>query len=226
MSFKLIVFDWDGTLMDSEANIVAIMKQAIVDVGVDPRTTQEIRNIIGLGLKEAVEALYPDEGDTKRLAVVERYRYHFLRQDVNATELFDGAVTLLQQLSDAGYFLAVATGKGRRGLDRVLDALDMRKFFHVTRCADETRSKPHPQMLLEIMAFVGVEPQHTLMVGDSEYDMLLAQNAGVSSVAVSYGVHEIERMLAHRPLFCIDEIGQLWSCLQQQAVHPQVSSIE
>lgn len=226
MGYQLIVFDWDGTLMDSEATIVATMQQAIADVGLESRTNDQIRNIIGLGLKEAVEALLPQHTNAEQGEVVERYRYHFLKQDVSEVSLFDGVVPLLDQLTDAGYFLAIATGKGRRGLDKVLDAMALREYFHVTRCADETRSKPHPQMLHEILDFVGVPPQQAIMVGDSEYDMLLASNAGVDAAAVSYGVHEIERLQAHRPRICLDRIGDLWPWLQQQSMLAQSGSIE
>lgn len=226
MGYQLIVFDWDGTLMDSEATIVATMQQAIADVGVEPRSNDQIRNIIGLGLKEAVEALLPASGGAEQGAVVERYRYHFLKQDISDVSLFDGVVPLLDQLTEAGYFLAIATGKGRRGLDKVLDALALRDYFHITRCADETRSKPHPQMLHEILDYVGVTPAQALMVGDSEYDMLLATNAGVDSAAVSYGVHEIERLQAHGPRICLDRIGDLWPWLHQQSMLARPGSIE
>lgn len=209
MSYQLIIFDWDGTLMDSEARIVTTMQSAIGDLELEPRGREQVKNIIGLGLKEAVAALYPQQSSSVHDALADRYRSHFLAQDVESSELFEGAMDVLEKLSAQGYFLAVATGKGRRGLNKVLAELNVAHLFHVTRCADETRSKPHPQMLLEILDFVGLDPAQAIMVGDTEYDMELARNAGVAPVAVSYGVHERERLLSHQPLACLDDIRQL-----------------
>lgn len=209
MSYQLIVFDWDGTLMDSEARIVTTMQTAIGDLELEPRSRDQVKNIIGLGLKEAVAALYPQQLPSAHDALADQYRLHFLGQETESSELFEGALDVLESLSAQGYFLAVATGKGRRGLNKVLTELNVAHLFHVTRCADETRSKPHPQMLLEILDFVGLDPGQAIMVGDTEYDMELARNAGVAPVAVSYGVHERERLLSHQPLACLDDIRQL-----------------
>jgi phosphoglycolate phosphatase len=205
--FDLIVFDWDGTLMDSEAHIVASMERAIHDLDLPRLEKSAIRNIIGLGLREAILSLYPAANDDTCRQLTDRYRYHFLADD--PCETFQGAQEVLQSLSEQGYWLAVATGKGRRGLDRVLESTGFERYFHVTRCADETRSKPHPQMLEEIMDELGVEPSSTLMVGDTEYDLQMAQNAGAAAMAVSYGVHTVERLMACQPLACLDAIHEL-----------------
>jgi phosphoglycolate phosphatase len=209
--FKLVVFDWDGTLMDSQARIVACLRAAVADVGLAPRSDDAYRNIIGLGLAEAMQSLFPEYSASAHAALVERYRHHFLGANATPSTLFAGAEETVRNLAERGLFLAVATGKGRNGLDRVLADTGLGKWFHATRCADETFSKPHPQMLLEIMDVLGAEPHETLMVGDTEYDMELARNAGTHALAVSYGVHAVDRLLAHDPLGCIDDIRELIS---------------
>lgn len=206
-TFELLVFDWDGTLMDSEAHIVASMQRAVLDVELPALSDAPVRDIIGLGLPEAIEVLLPHTGASERQAVADRYRYYFLAD--NPCAPFEGVEAVLQSLCDQGYWLAVATGKGRRGLDRVLAGTGFSRYFLETRCADETRSKPHPQMLQEIMATLGVSPARTLMIGDTEYDLQMAHTADAASLAVDYGVHERERLLACKPLGCLNSIRQL-----------------
>ncbi len=213
-STQLIVFDWDGTLMDSEARIVDCMRAAIEDLAMAPRTRQQMTEIIGLGLAEALAILYPQESPAEHAALTERYRYHFVEANSTPSTLFPGVEAMLTELNEQGHFLAVATGKGRRGLDRVLEETDTGRFFHVTRCADESFSKPHPQMLLEIMEQLGVNTRDTLMIGDTEYDLQMANNAGVPALAVSYGVHDLERLLNCRPLDYVDNIPALHNWLQ------------
>jgi phosphoglycolate phosphatase len=214
--FELIVFDWDGTLMDSEARIVDCMKQAICDLDLPTRTDDELKNIIGLGLKEALITLYPDGDEQIYNSLVAHYREHFLYTNQTPSELFAGVKEMLLELSERGHYLAVATGKGRQGLDKAMQGTGLEQFFHVTRCADETRSKPHPQMMEEIMTYVGTEPANTLMVGDTEYDLHMAHNARANSLAVSYGVHEKDRLLACNPLYCVDNIQQLHQWLTNE----------
>lgn len=209
MQHKLMVFDWDGTLMDSEARIVACMQGAIADLDMPQRTVDEIRNIIGLGLRESVATLLPDLSEMGYRALVERYRYHFLVGDKTPSLLFEGVIPLLSALLDKGHFLAIATGKGRQGLDKVLQETGLKTIFHASKCADETFSKPHPQMLLEIMAELGADAGETLMIGDTEYDMHMANNAGTAALAVSYGAHSKQRLLACRPLSCVDSVPEL-----------------
>ncbi len=220
--FNLLVFDWDGTLMDSEASIVVCMQAAIGDLGCESRNADSIKNIIGLGLREAVDVLYPGSDDVFLKAMVERYRYHFLGGSEHHSELFPGAEQTVRELSEAGYLLAVATGKGRKGLDMVLEKTGLGQYFHTTRCADETFSKPHPQMLEEVMDELGAEPGETLMIGDTEYDLQMAINARTHSLAVSYGVHEKARLLQHGPLHCLDAISELNGWLAEQ--QPQTIS--
>jgi len=209
MTFKLIVFDWDGTLMDSEARIVDCMQIAITDAGLAPPSEDAVRNIIGLGLLEAVRALLPGESDDRHLWIKERYRLRYLGNEGRPTPLFTGADDVVKGLADQGYMLAVATGKGRSGLDQAMESSGLGAHFHTTRCADETFSKPHPGMLLQIMDEMGVLPDETLMVGDTEYDMQLATNAGTHALAVSYGVHERERLMQHPVLGCVDDVREI-----------------
>ena len=195
--------------MDSEARIVACMQAAIADLEMPFRSVDQIRNIIGLGLRESVVTLFNRLSDAKYRSLVDRYRYHFLVGDKTPSLLFDGVLLLLTQLLEKGHFLAVATGKGRQGLDKVLEETDLKTVFHATRCADESFSKPHPQMLLEIMDELGVEAKQTLMIGDTEYDLQMANNAGTAALAVSYGVHSKQRLLDCRPLSCVDTVAEL-----------------
>jgi len=214
--FNLLVFDWDGTVMDSEKSIVTALQAAIRDLELPERSDDEAKNIIGLGLREAVEALYPGSSDALHGELVERYRHHFLSEDPTPSPLFPGAAELLESLNDAGYLLAIATGKGRRGLDKVLDETGLRAQFVATRCADEAFSKPHPQMLEYLMDFTGSDPAETLMIGDTEYDMEMANNASTHALAVTYGVHERERLCKHNPLGVIDALKDLKPWLQSR----------
>ncbi|MEY6432439.1 HAD-IA family hydrolase [Thioalkalicoccus limnaeus] len=214
MSLRLIVFDWDGTLMDSEARIVACIQAAFVDIGEPPPPVEAARNVIGLGLEEAMAMLWPDADIEARRAVEDRYRTHFLGGNETPSELFPDARAILSWLDRRGYRLGVATGKSRRGLDEALATTSLDGFFQATRCADETRSKPHPEMLLQLMDELRIAPSETLMVGDTEYDMEMARNAGVGALAVAYGVHARERLLAHRPLGCLEVLGELPAWLE------------
>ena len=212
--YKLLVFDWDGTLMDSEAGIITCMQAAFRDLNMEEPTPDSVRNIIGLGLKEAVDAILP-ETDDPLLGdkLVESYRDNFLNKNIEKSELFPAVEETLTDLEQKGYLLAVATGKGRSGLDKVLNDTGLGHYFIATRCASETFSKPHPQMLNELIEYAGVEPSQALMIGDTEYDLLMANNAGTDSLAVSYGVHAVERLLQHEPVACIDAIHDLPGCL-------------
>ena len=201
---KLIVFDWDGTLMDSEAQIVACLHAAIADLGLEPMDDDTVKNVIGLGLREAVDTLVPGRDERFRQAFVAHYRKYWFQSE--ASLLFEGAREVLDTLKQQQLLLGVATGKARRGLERVLDETDLASCFHATRCSDEAPSKPHPRMLLDIMAKLDVLPGETLMVGDTEYDMEMATNAGAAKIAVRTGVHSEERLNRHAPLVCLDRL--------------------
>jgi phosphoglycolate phosphatase len=214
--FDLLVFDWDGTLVDSEALIVASMQAAAVALGLRPVRTDRVKDVIGLSLPEALRVLFPTHTAAVRERLASAYRRHYF-SPAQPPGLFPGAREAIQRLAEQGYLLAVATGKGRRGLDEGMAETELGAFFHATRTAEETASKPDPMMLREIMAELGVEPARTLMIGDSEYDMVMARNAGSPAVAVCYGVHPRERLLPHGPLTCVDSLVALHVWLGVQA---------
>jgi len=201
---KLIVFDWDGTLMDSEAQIVACLHAAIADLELAPMDDDTVKNVIGLGLREAIDTLVPGRDERFQQTFVEHYRKYWFQSE--ASQLFEGVREMLATLKQQQLLLGVATGKARRGLERVLDETDLAACFHATRCSDEAPSKPHPGMLLDIMAKLEVSPGETLMVGDTEYDMEMATNAGAAKIAVRTGVHSEERLNRHAPLVCLDRL--------------------
>lgn len=218
---KLLVFDWDGTLMDSEAQIVSCMQAAIDDLALESRSRDEVKDIIGLGLHEAVASLYPQADDVLVTRIADRYREHWLGGS-SQSQLFPGVEETLSLLKEEGFRLAVATGKGRRGLDKVLRETGLGELFDATRCSDETRSKPHPLMLEQIMGELRAAPEETAMIGDTEYDMEMARNAQAHPIAVTYGVHDWPRLQRHAPLACLDRITELsdWLAERGQAEFP------
>ncbi len=220
--FDLIVFDWDGTLMDSEAKIVRCMQAAAVDVGIPDPGTEAIRDIIGLGLNEAMQVLFPEQAPPRRADLVERYRRHFLELDTTGRRFSRVSRPGLAQLTEQGYLLAIATGKARRGLNRVLDDTDMHHLFTSSRCADEAFSKPHPQMLDDILDETGIDARRALMVGDTVYDMQMARSAKVAGLAVSYGVHARERLLDCGALSCV---GFLSRGVRMGQMNPQQPAV-
>ena len=202
---RLLVFDWDGTLSDSTAKIITAMQLAIGNLKLPAIDDEAVRNIIGLSLPEAITELYPLVSAFDR----ERLRLAYIDCFVNdhtQTALFPGVLEGLSQLNEAGFTLAVATGKARRGLDKALTD-NMAGLFAYSRCADEAHSKPHPQMLYELLEQSGVPADQTLMMGDTEYDMAMAQAAGVHRVAVSYGAHHIDRLKRYTPILSIDHFS-------------------
>lgn len=216
--YAILIFDWDGTLMDSAAHITHCMRNAIEAVGAELRSEQAIQNIIGLGLEEAVQHLYPQANNQLIQCIVEEYRQEFLVRNPHGSELFAGVRETLATLIEQGYYLAIATGKSRHGLDKVMAETHLASLFPITRCADETRSKPHPQMLEEILTDYNARPHDALMIGDSEYDMQMAKAIGMDALAVSYGVHDLERLLQHKPRGYVDDITAIPSWLMAQKV--------
>ncbi len=206
---ELVIFDWDGTLMDSEEVIVHAMLGAIGDLGLESRSHSEISNIIGLGLNEAVTTLYPGTDEAFAQQVADGYRAHFFGTSQGRDDLFPGVEDLLDGLKRDGVMIAVATGKSRRGLGLVLEETGLDNLFHSTRCADETCSKPDPQMVNEILHELQIEREAALMVGDTEYDLVMAQRAGIPSIGVCYGVHSAERLQRHGPIACVESIAAI-----------------
>jgi phosphoglycolate phosphatase len=208
-SRRLVVFDWDGTLMDSTGQIVAAAMVTIRDLGLPERPPEAVRDIIGLGLREGWHRLFPELDADGFAAFVDAYRERFLSPAFQTARLFERAAEVVEELADRGLLLAVATGKSRRGLDRDLDNSGLVRFIHASRTADETRSKPDPAMLRELMQQLAVDPESTLMVGDTEWDLEMARRAGVASVGAAYGAHARERLERYQPMACIEAIEAL-----------------
>lgn len=206
--FDLIVFDWDGTLADSANTIVFSIQGAARDLGVTEPSNEDARYVIGLGLSEAIEHLFPSLTSQKLSLLSERYRHHYLAQDKEIS-LYKGASEIIRALHAENFLLAVATGKSRAGLNRAFKSSGLGSFFHASRCADETFSKPHPAMLLELMSQFGVEANRTLMIGDTTHDLQMATNACVSGVGVTYGAHPKENLEAMAPLICVESVTKL-----------------
>lgn len=214
--FDLLVFDWDGTLMDSAAAIVAAIQAACRDLDIVQPSEEQARHVIGLGLSDALRHAVPDLPEARYPQMVERYRHHYLSRDHELT-LFAGAEAMIAELAEAGFMLAVATGKSRLGLDRALKVSGLQGYFHDSRCADECHSKPHPQMLEELMGVFGIPTARTVMIGDTTHDLLMASNAGVDALAVTYGAHPPEALAGHAPLATLHNIPELHSWLMRHA---------
>ena len=209
MAYQLVIFDWDGTVMDSTGRIIACMHQAGADLCLPVLEDDAVREIIGLGLPEALRTLYPGIGDRDLERMRERYAAHFVAAEASPSRLYPGARETLATLRAAGLRLAVATGKSRKGLDRVWASSGLGDSFDASRCADETHSKPHPAMVTELLTELGVAPERALVVGDTSFDLQMARDAGVDRVAVSYGAHPVDRLMNFHPLAVIDALPQL-----------------
>lgn len=216
--YELLIFDWDGTLSDSIGRIVDAMRQAAILAGHPLRDDQAIKGIIGLGLPEAIRTLYPDISGNDLIEFRRHYADCYMALDVEPSKLFDGVRESLEAFRAEGYRMAVATGKARRGLDRVLKAHGWLEYFDVTRAADETASKPDPLMLNEILQHCGVGPEKALMVGDASFDLQMARNAGMDSVAVGYGAQALDDLLHYEPQLAIKHFSELRAWLGVRAV--------
>lgn len=216
MKYELVVFDWDGTLLDSAGAIVQAIQAACADLELPIPSDQQARHVIGLGLADAMRHAVPDLTADRYRAMVDRYRYHYLSGDHQLT-LFPGVPAMLQRLNAVGHIVTIATGKSRLGLERALDHSGLRPLFQASRCADECHSKPHPQMLEELMAEFGILPEATVMIGDTSHDLLMARNAAVDAVAVTYGAHPHGHLLAHNPVACVSDVTELDSWLLKNA---------
>lgn len=213
-TYKAVVFDWDGTLMDSTGHIVKSIKLACADMGMPQPSDEQASWVIGMSLQAALYKLVPDLRADNVDAFIARYRHHFmyLQHEIN---LFQGQLQLLHDLNQKGIVLAVATGKSRRGLDLFLDRLSLRNMFQSTKTVDEARGKPDPDMLEQIIYELDLNPVNVLMVGDTSHDVLMAQNAGIDSLAVAYGAHSKDDLIASQPSMILDTVPQMQSWLLQ-----------
>ena len=214
--FDLIVFDWDGTLCDSTALIVRSIQAACRDIGAREPSDEQAAFVIGLGLQDALQYAVPGLPAERYPELGDRYRHHYFARQ-HELVLFDSVLTMLQALKQRHHWLAVATGKSRRGLDEALSTAQLQGLFDGTRTADETASKPDPTMLLELMREFGTEPERTVMIGDTTHDLQLAANARVPSVAVSYGAHEPAAFEAFDPLHVAHSVRDLHDWLMRHA---------
>jgi phosphoglycolate phosphatase len=214
--YDLIVFDWDGTLFDSTALIVRCIQASCRDLEVDVPDDRQAAYVIGLGLEDALRCAAPGLARERYPELGARYRHHYFARQHELT-LFAGIVPLLHALKNRNHWLAVATGKSRRGLDEALRSSRLHGLFDATRTADETASKPDPRMLIELMREFDAAPERTLMIGDTTHDLQMAANAGAASVAVSYGAHEPAAFAAHAPVAVTHSTAELHDWLSRHA---------
>jgi len=209
-NYELIVFDWDGTLVDSIDWIVDCVQYASEQEGFEKPSDQACKDIIGLSLANAMLTLFPKISEQTKESMVESYRTRYLSKTVvSRNDLFSSARPVLELIKEQGKLLAVATGKGRQGLDRGLDDTKTREFFDCLRCADTMESKPSPHMLFDIMKETGLEASKVLMVGDSTLDLMMANSAGVDSIGITTGAHTYDVLMQEKPIACISDLLEL-----------------
>ena len=215
--FPLLVFDWDGTLVDSIERIVTSLQFASKQAADIDLAEKQARDVIGLGLFEAISMLHPELDAVQHAdrlnKIADAYRQHYLYENTVPAPLFKGVNELLSELRNDGYILAISTGKSRAGLDQSINEHQLSDFFATTRCASESRSKPHPEMLHEILDELDFTASQTVMIGDSEHDLKMANNANMQSIAVTHGVHDAATLKRHKPLTCLADITDLYSYL-------------
>jgi phosphoglycolate phosphatase len=214
--FDLIAFDWDGTLFDSTQIIVRCIQRAVADVGGAVPSDHAASYVIGMGLMEALAYAAPDVPRDRYAELGARYRKHYLSHQDDLA-LFHGVLPMLAELRERHHWLAVATGKSRRGLDEALQTVQLAGLFDGSRTADETAGKPDPRMLHELMREFGTEPERTLMIGDTTHDLQMALNAGCPSVAVSYGAHATDGFQALQPRVIVHSVAELHAWLLENA---------
>jgi phosphoglycolate phosphatase len=211
--FDLIIFDWDGTLINSIEWIVNCMQEASASCTFDIPADTAVKEVIGLSLKKAMSELFPGIDERAQARFIDCYSRLFFSKQIVKDDLFVGVFEMLVQLKTAGYQLTVATGKTRKGLQKALQGTGTAALFSTTRCADETASKPNPAMIYEIMQQLGMDNKRTLMVGDSVHDMQMAANAQIASVAVSCGANSVTQLQSYEPLYCLEQTTELLDLL-------------
>lgn len=211
---KLVIFDWDGTLYDSIGRICDAMLQAGALSGAALKTEADVKNIIGLSLDVAVKSVWPKEPDVVIASIIEHYKAIYVASDQTPPKQYDGVADFIEWLSSQGVAMAVATGKSRRGLDRIMALTNTTNMFLATRCADEARSKPDPLMIEQILTELSVLPSEAILIGDTEYDLDMAARAGVRSIGVDYGAHEAQRFQKYQPLAIVSNLIHLKTQLQ------------
>lgn len=206
--YKAVIFDWDGTVMDSTACIVGAIQSACTDLELPVPSDEDAGWVIGLSLQSALQHCAPTLQEAQLPLFIERYRHHFFLRD-QQLPMFDGIVPLLDDLKSKEIRLGVATGKSRAGLDRVLQAQQLADRFDYTRCADESQGKPHPAMLFDTLKALDLKPEHVLMVGDTTHDVQMAASAGIDSMAVTYGAHSKRTLLMSEPTVMVSSVKEM-----------------
>lgn len=209
MDVKAVIFDWDGTLVDSVDHIAESLHQAATDLGYPALEREAYRDIIGLGMVEALERLYPGLGRDEITSIREGYANYFFRKITTPQNLFEGMADVVLDLQSSGRGCSVATGKSRKGLEPALVSSGLGSHFDITRCADETRSKPDPRMLEEILLFYGLKPAEAVMIGDTRYDLEMAQRIGMPAIGVEWGVHKRDVLGGYAPHAIVDTVADL-----------------
>ena len=212
--YDLIVWDWDGTVIDSTPTIVYCIQQSCRDLGFREPDDQLASSVIGLGIHDSLRRAVPWIEPAQYPKLLERFRFHYLGRD-RELNLFSGIRELLEGLRTDGFLLGVATGKSRVGLDRSLGFHNLHHLFHATRTADESFSKPHPAMLLELSDALQVPVRRMLMIGDTTHDLEMAASAGVDAVAVTYGAHPVETLRTAKSLIHVDNVPELAKWLDE-----------
>ena len=206
---NLVVFDWDGTIENSIFHIISSMKGAARDLGLDEPLENDIRNIIGLSLRDAMQILFPNLQELEIESLIKHYRVGYRMVQEMECNLFENVEATLKAMKDSNYLLAIATGKSRDGLDRSLRLSGLADIIDISITGDETASKPNPQMLVELINHFDIYPTAALMVGDSKYDLEMAQNVPMASIGVTYGVHERCTLIKHSPIACVDNFEEI-----------------
>ncbi len=215
---KLVIFDCDGTLVDSQHMIGAAMNAAFESCQLDLPEPHAVRRVVGLSLVEAVSVLIPDADPDLHILVADKYKAgfrHLREKELQQEPLYPGTIEALEQLRDAGYLMGVATGKSRRGLRAVIDLHNLGAFFVTLQTAEDAAGKPHPQMVQQAMTEAGVDPSDTVVIGDTSYDMAMARAAGATGVGVSWGYHDPHELTEHGAVKVIDDFKQLFPLVTQ-----------
>lgn len=205
--YKLVIFDWDGTVMDSISKIVNCIRHSALALNIEPPSDTAIKNIIGMSLELAIEVLFPDDV-AQHPALIKGYKQQY-RVDTTPTPVFDNVENVLSTLKAQGVILAIATGKGRAGLERLLDESQLREFFSASRTSCEAQSKPSPDMLYQLLDELEVNVDDALMIGDTKIDMAMAKAAGMDRIGVTMGVHNAEQLNEFTPVATVDSYQQL-----------------
>jgi len=211
--YKLVIFDWDGTVMDSVGRIVSSMRSAAKEAELTIPNEEQVKNIIGLSLPEAAKVLFPQLPEHKENQLIMHYKRHYTELDQTPSPMFENAIQLFENLLERNKYLAVATGKGRAGLERVWEATSSKQYFSTSRCAQECQSKPHPEMLFQIMDELSILPSEAVMIGDTIHDMAMAKNAKVDRIGVTFGVHDHKTLSAFEPKAIVNSMLELQQLL-------------